>query len=95
MVSKELTEEQKQRRVAIFQDRLERQDDILGLSQVMKHGSTNTTMKPSGKTHSGRLPVPHDKKSIIPNQESKQCCRLFYIRDIVHYEFVPTRQTIN
>jgi len=31
MVPKELTEEQKQRRVTIFQDLLERQDDILGL----------------------------------------------------------------
>jgi len=30
MVSKELTEEQKQRRVTICQDLLERQDDILG-----------------------------------------------------------------
>ena len=30
MVSKELTEEQKQRRVTICQDILERQDDILG-----------------------------------------------------------------
>jgi len=30
MVPKELTEEQKQRRVTIFQDLLERQDDILG-----------------------------------------------------------------
>ena len=31
MVPNELTEEQKQRRVTIFQDLLERQDDILGL----------------------------------------------------------------
>jgi hypothetical protein len=33
MVSKELTEEQKQRRVEIYQDLLERQDDILGFER--------------------------------------------------------------
>jgi len=44
-------------------------------SQVMKHGSTNTTLKRNGKVHNGRLPIPHDQKnSIGPNQESKQCC---------------------
>ena len=31
-------------------------------SQVMKHGSTNTTLKRSGKVHNGRLPVPHNQK---------------------------------
>jgi len=47
-------------------------------SQVMKHGSTNTTLKQSGKMHNGRLPNPHDQKnSVGPNQESKQCCRIF------------------
>ena len=29
-------------------------------SQVMKHGSTNTTLKQSGKVHNGRLPIPHN-----------------------------------
>jgi len=44
-------------------------------SQVMKHGSTNTTLKQSGKLHDGRLPIPHDQKnSSSPNQESEQCC---------------------
>jgi len=44
-------------------------------SQVMKHGSTNTTLKRSGKVHNGRLVIPQDQKSSIsPNQESKQCC---------------------
>ena len=62
----------------------------------MKHVSTNTTLKQSSKVHNGRLPIPHDQKSSVsPNQESKQCCWLFYIRGIVHYEFVPTGQTVN
>jgi len=44
-------------------------------SQVTKHGSTNTTVKRSGKVHNGRLPIPHDQKiSVSPNQESKQYC---------------------
>jgi len=45
------------------------------LPQVMKHGSTNTTLKRSGKVHNERLPIPHDQKSSVsPNQELKQCC---------------------
>ena len=49
-------------------------------SQVMKHGSTNTTLKRSGKVHNGRVPIPHDQKNSIGlNQESKQCCWLFFI----------------
>jgi len=50
-------------------------------SQVMmKQGSTNTTLKQSGKVHNGRLPIPHDQKnSVSSNQESKQCCWLFFI----------------
>jgi len=63
MVPNELTEEQKQRRVTICQDILETQDDIWAVSsQVMKHGSNNTTPKRSGKVHNGRLPIPHDQK---------------------------------
>jgi len=43
--------------------------------QVMKHGSTNTTLKRSSEVHNGRLPIPHDQKnSVGPNQEPKQCC---------------------
>jgi len=38
-------------------------------SQVMKHGSTNTTLKRSGKVHNGRLPIPHDQK--IPSVQIK------------------------
>jgi len=81
MVPKELTEKQKQRRVTICQDLLERQDDIWAMSsQVMKHGSTNMTLKWSSQVHNGRLLIPHDQQnSVSPNQESKQCCQLFLI----------------
>jgi len=53
-------------------------------SQVMKHGSTNTTLKQSNKVHNGRLPIPHNQKnSISPNQESKQWCWLFLILEVL------------
>jgi len=60
----------------------------------MKRGSTNTTLKPSGEVHNGRLLIPHDQKcSVSPNQESKNAANFFDNRGIVHYEFVPTGQT--
>ena len=66
-------------------------------SQVIKHGSTNTTLKWSGKVYNGRLPIPHDQQNSVGlNQESKLCCWLFFdIRGIVHYEIVPSGQTVN
>ena len=96
MVPKELTEEQKQRRVKICQDLLERQDDILG--HVITGDETcvyQYALKRSGKVHNGRLPIPNDQRSSVsPNEESKKFCHLFFfIRGIVHYEFVPTGQS--
>jgi len=81
MVPKELTKEQKQRRVTICQDLLESKMTFWAMSsQVMKHGPTNMTLKRSGKVHNGGLPIPHyQKNSDGPNQESKQCCWLFLI----------------
>ena len=38
-------------------------------SQVVKYGSTNTTLKRSGKLHDGRLPILHDQ--IIPSVQIK------------------------
>jgi len=97
MVPKELTEEQKQRRVTTWQDLLERQDNILGWSsQVMKHGSTNRTLKQSGKVPNGRLPIPHDQKFRLSKSRVKKMLLTFFdIRGIVHYEFVPIGQTVN
>ena len=40
-------------------------------SQVMKHGSTNTTLKRGGKVHNGRLPIPHDQKKKIRRSKSR------------------------
>jgi len=64
-------------------------------SQVMKHGSTDTTLKRSGKLHNGRLPIPHDQKKKIRRSKLRIKTILltfFYIRGIVDYEFVPTGQ---
>jgi len=65
-------------------------------SQVMKHGSTNTILKQSGKVHNGILPIPHNQKcSISPNQVKTMLLTFFDIRGIVRYEFIPTGQTVN
>ena len=76
MVPKELTEEQKQRRVTICQDLLERQDGIL--SHVITGDETCVYQyDPEMKRQSAqwKIPIPHNQKnSVSPNQESKQCC---------------------
>ena len=65
-------------------------------SHAMKHGSTNMTLKRSGKVHDGRLPILHDQKnSFGPNQVKIMLLNFFYIRGIIYYEFVPTGQIVN
>ena len=84
MIPKELTEEQKQRRVTICQDLLERQDGILGRDITGDETwVTNTTLKRSGEVHNGKLPIPHDQKySVGSNQGSKNFADFFlYQRD--------------
>ena len=60
-------------------------------SKVMKHGSTNTTPKRSGKVHNRR------PKKFCPSKSRVKTMLLtfFDIRGIAHYEFVPTGQTVN
>jgi len=76
MVPKELTEEQKQRRVTVCQDHLERQDDILGLvitgdeTGVYQYDPETKRQSAQWKTVNSAQP----KNSVGPNQESKQYC---------------------
>jgi len=73
MVPKELTEEQKQRRVKICQDLLERQDDILGRvitgdeTWVYQYDPEKKRQIAQWKTAISLRP----KISVGPNQESK------------------------
>ena len=62
--------------------------------QVMKHGSTNTTLKRSGKVHNGSLRISHDQKfPSVKIKSQKNVADFFYIRGCVPYEVVPTGQT--
>jgi len=94
MVPKELTEEQKQRRVTICQDLLERQDDILGRvitgDETWVYQYNPETKRQSAQWKTANSPQPkkfHQSKSML--------LTFFDIRGIVHYEFVPTGQTVN
>ena len=97
MVPKELTEEQKQRRVTICQDLLQRQDDVLG--RVITGDETWVCQydpETKRQIHNGRLPITHDQK--IPSVQitsQNNVADFFYIRGIVHYKFIPTGQTVN
>jgi len=76
MVPKDLTEEQKQRRVTICQDLLERQGDILGLvitgdeTWVCQYDPEKKRQSAQWKTANS----PRPKISVSPNHESKKCC---------------------
>ena len=98
MVPKKLTEEQKQRRVTICKDLLERQDDILG--RVITGDETLVYQyDPETKRQSGQwktLNSPRPKKFRQSKSRVKTMLLTFFdIRGIVHYEFVPTGQTVN
>ena len=76
VVPKEITQEQKQRKVTICQDFLERQDDILGRvitgdeTWVYEYDPETKRQRAQWKTANS----PRPKISVGPNQESKQCC---------------------
>jgi len=76
MVPKELTEEQKQIRVTICKDLLERQDDILGHvitgDETLVYQYDPGTKRQNAQRKTANSSQPNN--SISPNQESKQCC---------------------
>jgi len=98
MIPNELTEENKQRRVSICQDLLERQDDILGHvitgdeTCVYQYDPETKRQNAQWKTASSPRPKKfHQSKSIVKTM----LLTFFDIRGIVHYKFVPTGQTVN
>ena len=59
-------------------------------SQVIKYGSTNTTLKRSSKVHNGRLLITHDQKIPSVQIKSQNNVAVFFdIRGIVHCGFLP------
>src|SRR5215510_15027937 len=96
MVPKELTEEQKQRRVPIYQDLLDRQDDILGRvitgDETSVYQNDPETKRLSAQWETANSPRPkqfHQSKSRFKTM----LLTFFDIRGTVHYEFVPTGQS--
>jgi len=98
MVPKELTEEQKQRRVTICQDLLERQDDILGhviiRDETWVYQSDPETKQQSAQWKTANSPQPK-KFRWSKSRVKTMLLTFFHIRGLVHYEFVPTGQTVN
>ena len=97
MVPKELTVEQKQRRVTICQDLLERQDDILGHvitgDETWVYQCDPETKRQSAQWKTAHSPRP--KKFCQSKSRVKTMLLTFFnIRGIVHYKFVPTGQTV-
>jgi len=96
MVPKELTEEQKQRKVTICQDLLERQDNILG-HVIIGDETWVYQYDPEMKRQSAQWKTansPRPKKFRQSKSRVKtMLLTFFHVRGIVHYEFVPTGQS--
>jgi len=98
IVPKEFTEEQKQRKVTICQDLLEEQDDIFGCvitgDETWVYQYDPETKRQSAQWKTANSPRP---KKFRRSKSSVKIMLLnfFDIRGIVHYEFVPTGQTVN
>jgi hypothetical protein len=95
MGTKELTEEHKQRRVTIFQDLLDRRDDIFDpfitgdKTWVYIYGPETSRQSAQWKTANS----PQAKKFRQSKSRLKTMLLTFYKRAIGHYEFVPTEQS--
>ena len=98
IVPKKLTEEKKQRRVTIYKDLLERQDDILG-RVIIGDETWVYQYDPEMKRQSAQWKTvnsPQPKKFRQSKSRVKTMLLTFFdIRGIVHNEFVPTGQTVN
>jgi len=98
MFPKELTEEQKQRRVIICQDLLERQDDILGRvitdDETWVYQYDPETKRQSAQWKTANSPRPKKFRQ-SKSRVKTMLLTCFDIRGLVHYEFVPTGQTVN
>ena len=97
MVPKKPTEEQKQRRVTICQDLLEKQDDILGRvitgDETWIYQYDPETKRQSAQWNTANSP----RKRKFRQSKWRVIIMLltfFDFRRIVHYEFVPTGQTV-
>jgi len=92
MVPKELPEEQKQRRVTICQDLLERQDDSVG-RVITGDEIWVYQYNPEAKRQSARWKTANSPRSktfrLSKSRIKSMLLTLFDIKGIVHYEFVP------
>jgi len=93
LVPKELTEEQKQRRVTICQDLLERQDDISGCvitgDETWVYQYDPETKRQCAQQKTANSPRPK-KFNQSKSRVTTMLLPFFDIREIVYYEFVPT-----
>jgi len=85
MVPKEITEEQKQRRVTNSQNLLERQDDILGRiitgDEIWVYKYDPETKPQSAQWKTAYSPRP--KKSVVPNQETNKFVEFFILEGLL------------
>jgi len=98
MIPKKLTEEQKQRRVTIFQDLLDRQDNILGPvitgDETWVYQYDPETKRQSAQWKTANSPRPK-KFGQSTSRVKTMLLTFFDIRGTVHNEFVSNGQTVN
>ena len=86
-----------QRRVTICQDLLERQDDIFGRvvtgDETWVYQYDPETKRQSAQWDTANSPRP--KVTSVQIKSRNNVADFFDMRGIVHYEFVPTGQTVN